>query len=61
MTDSVRVVDCGDGMIEERTVSLGAREYPMLHALLARKVWVDRRAKELWSAHNEHLKGLPRP
>ena len=33
-TDSVRVVDCGDGMTEERKVSLGAREYPVLHALL---------------------------
>ena len=59
-TDSVRVVDWGDGMTEERKVSLGAREYPVLHALLNKMEWVDLRVKKQWSALEVQLKGLPR-
>jgi hypothetical protein len=47
-------------MTEERKVSLGAREYPVLHALLNKMEWVDLRVKKQWSALEVQLKGLPR-
>ena len=47
----MRVVDCGDGLTEERTVTLGEEQYPHFHALLRKKLWVNRHVSELWKAY----------
>lgn len=47
----MRAVDCGDGLTEERTVSLSEESYPLFHALLRKKQWVDRHTSEQWKAY----------
>jgi hypothetical protein len=48
-------VDCGDGVTEELTVTLGEAEYPLFHALLRKKLWVDRHSSKIWKAYGLSL------
>jgi hypothetical protein len=43
-------VDCGDGLTEERTVTLGEAQYPLFHALLRKKLWVGKHSSAAWKA-----------
>lgn len=54
-TSSVRVIECGDGLTEERTVTLGKKEYPLLHALLRKKLWLKARCAEKWNEIEQPL------